>query len=286
MHWRYVFSLIGMAVIIWLAWHFLSTPADRLENLAKVEHPAPSDKLQRLGLTDSNSNQNGGRLSLNRQVDSAENPISKEPDRVSSEALANLDAQELKEMILGGQRVEQAFNELLRRANEGDEGAAIGLMALQSQFSGESLQFLLKAVSQFPFLGGNDAILEAFLSNTDEPGIERIRMLSYLNPSSVLTHEELDDLIRVSREEDSLDVRQAIRDAIATAGGDAGVHWLLNELGSIESRDELIGAIDVLGQTGSREAFDHLHRLMNSHLQDPEINQHIRAAIMRIRPEL
>ena len=273
-------------MIIWLAWHFLSTPADRLENPAKVEHPAASDKLKRPGLTGANSEQNGVRLSLNRPVEFAENYISKGPDRVSSEDLANLDVQELNEMILGGRCAEQAFNELLRRANEGDEGAAIGLMALQSQFSGESLQFLLKAVSQFPLLGGNDAILEAFLSNTDEPGIERIRMLSYLNPSSVLTYEELDNLIRVSREEDSLVVRQAIRDAIATAGGDAGVHWLLNELGSIESRDELIGAIDVLGQTGSREAFDHLHRLMNSHLQDPEINQHIRAAIMRIRPEL
>ena len=161
---------------------------------------------------------------------------------------------------------QSALFELLKRAEENPyrDIAFQNLYDVKDFIQGEDQQFVLKALHHYADLGGNEAIVETFLDDESNAlSVDRFRMLSYLDPANPLSVQSTGRLIDVFEDGQDEELRAPLINAIATAGGEEGMDWIMYSLDAGVEDETWEMMVKALSLSESPEVFDYMNKLLN-----------------------
>ncbi len=212
---------------------------------------------------------------------------------VEAERLQGLDVYSLLNLVkdpdTSKNMREQVVLQILLKLNDVDRKEAFDLLwSIKDEVEGETQQFVLKKIREFPDLGGNDAIVDTFLQSAERASeIERMRMLSYLSEKQPLDSRSLDSLIQTYESAPEGTLARPILEAISRAGGDDGIAWIEDRIEQTNDYREWVQLISILGESGSKLAMDYLNDLLDdlvkSGYDDEESINQVRNAILKLQ---
>lgn len=174
-----------------------------------------------------------------------------------------------KEENDSSQVVQGAFDAMWAMVEEaehfGDREVALGLLlALKDVTVGENLQSVLKKLSDYADIGGNEAIMDIFLTPDLLSEGERFRTLTYINPDVPLSSQHINKLQNSYDQADSRELRGTIAHTLAVAGGEDGVNWLINRADNAVDYADWSKYVDDLSLSRSDNAFQYFHESLNN----------------------
>lgn len=165
------------------------------------------------------------------------------------------------------------------------------LLAIKDSFSGEDRQSIMKTLGMLQDVDGGDVIINSLLQlpNDATRVMDGMRMLSYVGPTTTLRSETVDAMIGRYQEEPSPELQRGLSITVATAGGDKGMTWFLEQVNASQDFMSWTDMVKTLGNSGSAVAYNYLHQLINTLARDENYETHkqlIRNAVMQLQATL
>lgn len=165
------------------------------------------------------------------------------------------------------------------------------LLAVKDFFVGEERQTIMKTLGMLQDIGGGDAIIMSYLQLPDDETrvLDGARMLTYVGSEATLSRATVEAMIARYGEERSPELQKGLSQAIATAGGDEGMTWFLEQVSASKDFMSWSDMVTTLGSSGSTVAYSYLHQLINTLAHDENYEPHkqlIRSAVTQLRATL
>lgn len=238
---------------------------NRLESKTLVTHPPPRTEKQQ-----------HSPVALNQKI------ASEAPPATVSTLLHDLKT--TQDEAESGRITLELLNLLESEQVQGRQEAFNLLLTMKDHVRGENLQEVFKRMHQFGEEGGNEALVDSFVNRKDLEGQNRVRLLSYVDPAFPLGTEAVEQLTEAYQANQEEGARQGIVQALARAGNEEGVAWIINRAQRSTEFSEWEMMINSLAFSQSPTAFDYLHTTLNTLVPEaPMYKEHMEILRQAIR---
>lgn len=159
-------------------------------------------------------------------------------------------------------KVEKIVRQL--REDQDREKAFAGLVEIKDELKGEALHTAMKEMYQFGDMGGNDVLIDIFLNLTsDMTQLDRMRILSYINPENKIKENHLSSLAETYERNRNDESYGIILMTISRAGGDLGAKLIIDMINPQKKDETYVREIRALGLSESPVAKEYLHQTLN-----------------------
>ena len=205
-----------------------------------------------------------------------------ELDRLDILSLASL----IQNDMIPEDILNRAVEHILDMINHEDDRAIAlqTLIEIKDFVEAENQQSVLKELNQLADIGGNEAIVDSFFNaEPDISDINRLRMLTYLDPKYPLGEESVMQLETMYMDGQNQELGPAILNTLAESCGEKGVSWIAEKIYAEPDIDKQNLLIDALGRSKSELTDNYLHKLLDdfneTNYGTEESKEHLRQLI-------